>query len=160
LINVLFVCLGNICRSPMAEAMFRDLVKRERLEDQIKVDSAGTGDYHTGQPPHHGTQKVLRKYQIEDKGLIARQIQKADLNEFDYIIAMDSENVENIIKLGPLSSNTKVTRLLDFVENNTKKDVPDPYFTGNFEEVYELIKEGCVLLLEQIKKDIKEKANE
>lgn len=155
MIHVLFVCLGNICRSPMAEAIFRDLVKKKGLEELIKIDSAGTGDYHVGEGPHRGTKQILKKYQVSDEGLIARQIQKDDLNTFHYIIAMDSENAANIRRLGPVSEKTKVMRLLDFVPDKVSKDVPDPYYTGNFEEVYELVKEGCEQLLQKIMLDEK-----
>ncbi len=156
MIRVLFVCLGNICRSPMAEALFRDLVKKEGLTDIIKIDSAGTGDWHIGNPPHQGTREILKKYQISDEGLKARKMTSADLS-FDYIIGMDSENIKNIKKLGTLPLNVKVKRLLDFVEDKQEMDVPDPYYSGNFEEVYELVKEGTENLLMEIKKDLKEK---
>ncbi len=96
MIKVLFVCLGNICRSPMAEAVFRDLVKREGLEDKIKADSAGTGDWHIGNPPHKGTREILNENQISAEGLVARQIQSGDIEEFDYIIAMDRTNQNDI----------------------------------------------------------------
>lgn len=151
MVNVLFVCLGNICRSPMAEAMFRDLVKREGLDSKIHIDSAGTGNWHIGHPPHEGTRKILNKYLIDDSDLIARQIKVQDLDEFDYIIAMDSENYKNIAAMKSSNQKVNVSRLMDYVDHIKKKDVPDPYFTGNFEEVYELIKIGCERLLIDIK---------
>lgn len=151
MIKVLFVCLGNICRSPMAEAYFRDLVKKEGLEKQIFVDSAGTGNWHVGEGPHHGTEEILRKNQISTDGLIARQIAREDLEEFDYIIAMDSSNINNIKKLSNSFPKEKVHVLLDFVPHRKDKNVPDPYFTGNFVEVYEMVQEGCQQLLNHIK---------
>ncbi|MEH7525267.1 low molecular weight protein-tyrosine-phosphatase [Bacillus sp. JJ1503] len=153
MINVLFVCLGNICRSPMAEAMFRDLVKREGLEHTIHVDSAGTGDWHIGQPPHEGTRKILEKYNIPAAGLKARQFQTNDFQDFNYIIAMDASNVQNIEKLKSQETDARVIKLLDLVQEATDKNVPDPYFTGNFEEVYELIGKGCEQLLKELRKD-------
>jgi protein-tyrosine phosphatase len=153
LIQVLFVCLGNICRSPMAEAMFRDMVKREKLDQKIAVDSAGIGGWHIGESPHHGTLSILKKYQINHEGLVARQVQREDLNKFDYIVAMDQSNVDDLHKLAGDASTTHIIRLLDLVEESEQKDVPDPYFTGNFEEVYELIKKGCDRLLALIKKE-------
>ena len=102
MIHILFVCLGNICRSPMAEAIFREKVKKEGLADRIHVDSAGTGDWHIGKPPHQGTREILKANGISDEGLFARQIKTNDLNEYDYIIAMDTENVKNIKELRKL----------------------------------------------------------
>jgi len=148
MIQVLFVCLGNICRSPMAEAIFRDLVQNKGLEEQIKVDSAGTADYHIGKGPHNGTEEILKKYQISNEGLIARQIKHEDLTDFQYIIAMDADNLTNICRLGGASEATKV------IKDGVQKDVPDPYYTGNFEETYELVTEGCKHLLERIIQDL------
>ncbi|MBA4536745.1 low molecular weight phosphotyrosine protein phosphatase [Bacillus aquiflavi] len=155
MIKVLFVCLGNICRSPMAEAMFRHLVKREGLEDKMVVDSAGTGNWHVGEPPHKGTREILKKYEINGEGLKARQITAADLHEFDYVIAMDRTNENDIKQLAKAHPKAYIGRLLDFSKNSQLKDVPDPYFTGNFEEVYELLKESCEMLLQYIKKENK-----
>ena len=159
MIHILFVCLGNICRSPMAEAIFREKVKNEGLADRIKVDSAGTGDWHIGNPPHEGTREILKAKRISDEGLFARQIKASDLNDYDYIIAMDTENVKNIKKLSDHSSTVKIKRLLDFVDDPVLIDVPDPYYTGNFDEVYELINDGCERLLKEIKRELLKKEN-
>ncbi|MDQ0163504.1 low molecular weight protein-tyrosine-phosphatase [Aeribacillus alveayuensis] len=153
MIKVLFVCLGNICRSPMAEAVFRDLVKKEGLEDKIMVDSAGTGNWHVGKPPHEGTRKILDQYQISYEGLKARQVEKEDLFNFDYIIGMDTENIGNLRRLATFSKTGHIGRLMDYVKDRDLVDVPDPYFTGNFEEVYEMVQKGCKGLLETIKKE-------
>jgi protein-tyrosine phosphatase len=134
----------------MAEAMFRDLVEREGLANDISVDSAGTGDWHVGKPPHEGTRGILEKYSIDSEGLEARKLTAEDLEEFDYIIGMDAENINNINKLGA-GSGTVIRRMLDFVEQPAKENVPDPYFTGDFDETYELVKEGCEALLREIK---------
>lgn len=102
--RVLFVCLGNICRSPMAEAVFRNLVEKEGLAGQIKVDSAGTGDWHLGKPPHAGTRKLLDSQGIGYEGMKARQVKTDDYEQFDYIICMDSQNELDVKKSGCLNS--------------------------------------------------------
>ena len=148
--SVLFVCLGNICRSPMAEAVFRHLVKQEGLEDRIIIDSAGTGDWHTGQPPHRGTRGILEQYGISYEGIRARQVKKQDFERFDIVVAMDGQNEADLQQIGR-QLGAKVVKLLDLVPDAQLKDVPDPYYTGNFQEVYELIERGCTILLSQIR---------
>ena len=146
-IRVLFVCLGNICRSPMAEAVFRSMVAAAGLANQIDVESAGTGSWHVGQYPHSGTIKELEAHQISVGGKRARQLSRSDLSAFDYIIAMDAENVADIEALFA----RRVPRLLEFAPPGTPLDVPDPYYANNFDLVYRLVEAGCQGLLAHIR---------
>ncbi len=147
-IRVLFVCLGNICRSPMAEAVFRHLITQAGLADRIAADSAGTGAWHVGEPPHHGTRQVLRERGI-DYSHRARVVVSDDLTHFDYLVALDGENLADLCALAH-SSSAKIARLLDYVPGARIRDVPDPYYTGSFDAVYDLVEQGCRGLLERI----------
>ncbi|RLL40366.1 low molecular weight phosphotyrosine protein phosphatase [Oceanobacillus piezotolerans] len=152
MIHVLFVCLGNICRSPMAEAVFREFVKKENLSDKIKVDSSGLGDWHIGKGPHRGTREVLDREKITYEGIVARQISEKDWSSFDYIIAMDDQNIEGLKKFSKPIDGIVVRKLMDFIEEPRESNVPDPYYTGDFDYTYSLVTEGCKELLNYIKK--------
>ncbi|MCU6708183.1 low molecular weight phosphotyrosine protein phosphatase [Paenibacillus sp. J5C_2022] len=160
---ILFVCLGNICRSPMAEAVMREMIAQAGLSDVITVDSAGTGDWHIGRPPHEGTQGELKKRGISFAGMKARQVTANDFASFRYMVAMDTKNLadvrglQNNVELGGLHDADANVRLFTFMELLPQRgiaDVPDPYYEGNFPYVYELVEEGCRELLRIIKADL------
>lgn len=153
MVKVLFVCLGNICRSPMAEGVFRHLVKAAGLQDQVQVDSAGIGAWHVGEPPHAGTRKMLREKGVDAAGLVARVVTAEDLLDFDYVIAMDRENVAELDPLQPRTRRRTIHLLMDFAADARLKEVPDPYYTGNFVETYGLVETGCRGLLEHIRRE-------
>lgn len=121
------------------------------MDDQVVIDSAGTGDFHVGEPPHEGTIKKLTDAGVNSNGLVARQISEEDFLHFDYIIPMDDDNLENIRKQIDDDTNIVVKKLLDFVPDSKVKNVPDPYFTGDFDETYELVFEACQHLLNDVK---------
>ncbi len=150
-VRVVFVCLGNICRSPMAEAVFQKLVDDAGLSAQIAIDSAGTSAYHVGELAHPGTRRVLSGHGIRYDGR-ARQIKPQDLNDGNtYVIAMDSENLEELRnRFGDVPH---LHRLLDFATHTQVHDVPDPYYSDNFDYVYRLVDDGCRGLLEAIRKE-------
>jgi protein-tyrosine phosphatase len=147
-VKVVFVCLGNICRSPMAEGVLRHLVKQAGLDQQIVVDSCGTGGWHVGEEAHVGTQQVLSKHGMSFRHS-ARQLCEADFDEADYLIAMDSENLRGIKRFK--NTDAEVGLLLDFAKSVEESDVPDPYYTGRFDEVFDLVKSGCEGLLAHIR---------
>jgi protein-tyrosine phosphatase len=148
IIRVLFICTGNICRSPMAEAVFRDMVVRAGLAGRIAVDSAGIGGWHAGEQPHQGTRRVLRERGITYTHA-ARQVVGDDFVRFDYLIALDNGHLFEL-RVRAERSGAQLARLLDFAPNATTRDVPDPYYNGRFAEVYTLIEQGCQGLLEHI----------
>jgi protein-tyrosine phosphatase len=134
----------------MAEAVFLQLVRESGLQSSIEVDSAGTGDWHVGDRPHRGTLDILKINGVPE-GSRARQIQVADLDEFDILVVMDNSNLANVRRLG--TGRAQVYRLLDLVPEIEDKEVPDPYFTGDFAGVYAMVKRGCEELLDQIRRD-------
>jgi protein-tyrosine phosphatase len=143
MIRVEFVCLGNICRSPMAHAVFQQLVNQAGLSDRIIVDSAGTGRWHVGEPVHRGTREVLSRNGIEFDHR-ARQISRSDVSEADYVVAMDADNFADLQHLVRRElPDGKLFMLLDFAPEGSPREVPDPYYEDNFDHVYELVEAGC-----------------
>lgn len=155
MIKVLFICLGNICRSPMAEAYFKNLVNEAGLSDKFIIDSAGTSNWNEGKVPHEGTQKKLNEYKLPFQGIYSRQITPSDFSQFDYIIAMDEQNLIDLENIQQQTTQAKMIRLMDFVENASIKNIPDPYYTGDFDQTYELIETSCQALLQSIRTERK-----
>jgi protein-tyrosine phosphatase len=156
LISLCFVCLGNICRSPAAEGVMRHLVREAGLEDKVRVDSAGTGSWHVGEPPDRRACAAGRKRGIEVGGA-ARQFQRGDFAKFDYVIAMDRANYDDLAELAPSTEARKKLHLLRSFDPASPKDasVPDPYYGGaeGFDEVIELSLAACRPLLERIRRE-------
>lgn len=152
--RILFVCLGNICRSPAAEAMLRVLVDREGLGDRVEIDSAGTYGGHSGERSDPRMRRAA-----EARGIPmthrARQVREEDFERFDMVIAMDDNNYENLFRLAPdRAAQQKIYRFREFLRNHPDWSyIPDPYYEGHegFELVLDLLEDGCSVLLEQIK---------
>jgi protein-tyrosine phosphatase len=145
--RLLFVCLGNICRSPTAEAMMRALVAERGLDGEIEVDSAGTGGWHAGQPPDSRAREAARARGVALTG-VARQVTAADFEDFDLLLAMDDENVAELRRLAPPGTAHKIRKLADV-------DVPDPYYAGEegFEIVLDLVADACGRVLDELRLD-------
>ena len=150
--KVLFVCMGNICRSPMAEGLFRHAIKEAGLENQVHIDSAGTHSYHVGSPPDPRAQQAIRKRGIDISGQRSRQVTEQDLAEYDYILVMDGANHTNLVRRAPAAHKSKIRRLLSFSKKYPNLDVPDPYYGGNegFEENLDMIHDAVQNLVREI----------
>ena len=154
LVKILFVCLGNICRSPTAEGVLRKKIQNDNLNQKIKIDSVGTGSWHTGNPPDKRSQEVaaLRGYDISNQR--SRQINNRDIGESDYIIAMDANNFSTLQQMTPGQMQKKLYRFLEFAPHLERIDIPDPYYSGpnGFDLVIDLIEAASEGLLEYIKR--------
>ncbi|MFC3151577.1 low molecular weight protein-tyrosine-phosphatase [Litoribrevibacter euphylliae] len=155
--KVLFVCLGNICRSPTADGVFRKMIQQADLEEQVTVDSAGTAAWHIGKSPDPRSQEFAERRGYDLSALRARQVSVEDFHRFDLLLAMDSENYANLLELCPEGADFKVKKLLSYGLLKPNADVPDPYYGGDkgFEEVLDLVEDACGQLLKQIQSGLK-----
>jgi protein-tyrosine phosphatase len=149
-IHVVFLCMGNICRSPMAEAIFRHQTAAAGLSDRISISSAGTGDWHSGELPHRGTLGVLQKAGVAVSGLRAKQISAEQLADADYILAMDRRNIADL-RLIDRAAAERSELMLNYSEGWEIDEVPDPYYTGNFEVVYAMLEQSCARFLQELR---------
>jgi len=153
MVSVLFVCLGNICRSPTAEGVFRRVCQEQGVADQIRIDSAGTANWHAGKPPDVRAVMAAKARGVDISGLRARQATAADFYDFDFVIAMDDSNVEDLEILRPADASAELHRFLAFAGSDALRDVPDPYYGGDeaFEQVLDLITEASRGLLNHLR---------
>lgn len=154
-IKILFVCMGNICRSPVAEGTFRELVEKEGLFDRVIIDSAGTHAYHVAEPPDLRAQKVTLDRGVDISTLRARRVDPIDFERFDHILAMDQHNYDALIDACPKMFCYKIRYFLDFAPHLKTRNVPDPYYGGDhsFERVLDLIESASLGLVEALRRD-------
>jgi protein-tyrosine phosphatase len=151
MVRVLFVCLGNICRSPLAQGVFEDVLRREGLEGEVFVDSAGTGRWHVGSPPDERALSAASLRGLDIRAQRARQVRPGDCENFDYILTMDEENYRIVASL--CRGSAVVRPFLDFATNSPEREVPDPYYGGSqgFDYVLDLVEEASEGLLEDLR---------
>ena len=150
MIKILFICHGNICRSPMCHYFFQNLVNEKGLSDLFFIDSAATSTEEIGNPVHRGTREKLRRAGISCEGHHAKQMRKADYGAFDYLIGMDSWNIRNMKAIAGGDPDGKIFKLLDFAGSG--RDVADPWYTGDFDATWRDVNQGCTALLDHILK--------
>jgi protein-tyrosine phosphatase len=151
--RVLFVCMGNICRSPTAEGVFRQVLAKHAPDLHIEVDSAGTHDYHVGSPPDHRAIAAARRRGIDLSGLRARMVCAEDFETFDLILAMDDDNLRELRRRAPVTHHERIRLMMEFAPNAPSRHVPDPYYGGpqGFEEVLDLLEEAAQGLVAQLR---------
>jgi len=154
LVKVLFVCLGNICRSPTAEGVFRAVLEREGLAGRVEVSSAGTGNWHVGEPPDGRAVRAARRRGVDLSAIRARQAGAGDFGRFDYIVAMDGDNRAMLARLCPKGAEHRLHLCLDFAPGLEGGDVPDPFYGGGdgFEAVLDMIERAAEGLLADIRR--------
>ncbi len=153
MVKVLFVCMGNICRSPVAHGLFQHLLEQEGLTDRVQVDSAGTHAYHIGEQPDPRSQDTARRRGIDISSQRARQVCAEDFDEFDYVLAMDRGNYRILAEICPAGSEEKLSMFLEFGADLKETEVPDPYYggPGGFEKVFDLVEAAALGLLADIR---------
>ena len=149
--KILFVCHGNICRSPMAEFVMKELVRRAGLEDEFLIESAATSREELGNDMHYGTRTKLQQMGIPFTRRAARQMTKDDYDRYDFLVAMDDENIYYMTRLWNPDPKRKIVRLLSFA--GLTRDIADPWFTGNFDDTYDDVLKGCTAFLRYITKN-------
>ena len=152
-IKILFICHGNICRSPLAEYVLKDLVRKSNLADHFYINSAATSREEIGNGVHRGTREKLRREGVPLGNHRAVQMTRSDYEAYDYLIGMDRWNIQNMQRIVGGDPEEKIYKLLDFA--GRAGDIADPWYTGNFDETYEDVLEGCQGLLEHLKEDWK-----
>ncbi len=152
-VSVLFVCMGNICRSPTAHGVFRSLVLQEKLADAIEIDSAGTHAYHVGNEPDRRAQETARRRGIDLSDLVARRVDPTDFDRFDYVVAMDQDNYLSLSEICPEEHRDKIYMFMDFAAETRSREVPDPYYGGaaGFERVFDMVEAASAGLLTEIR---------
>ena len=148
--KILFICHGNICRSPMAEMVFKDMVRKQHMESCFYINSAATSREEIGNGVHYGARRKLQQVGIPCSDHRAVQVTKADYDKYDYLIVMDSYNIRNLMRIIGDDPDNKVSMLLDFTERKGQS-IADPWYTGNFDETYKDVVEGCDGLLTYLK---------
>ena len=148
MIKVLFVCHGNICRSTMAESVLTHMVKQRHIDHLFEINSAATSREEIGNPPHHGTANKLRQVGIPLIPHRAVQMAKVDYEKYDYLIGMDDWNIRNMLRIAGSDPDHKIRKLLSFADS--ERDIADPWYTGNFDETYDDIIEGCEAFLRSL----------
>lgn len=150
--RILFVCMGNICRSPTAEGIFRHIAGQRAPDLKVEVDSAGTHDYHVGEPPDRRAVSAASRRSIDLSGLRARRVEAADFERFDLILAMDEENLQELQRRATPQYHERIRLMMDYAPHAGRKAVPDPYYGGTqgFEEVLDLLEEATEGLLQEL----------
>lgn len=151
--KVLFVCMGNICRSPTAEAVFRQVIRQSGDHAWIHIDSAGTHAYHVGNPPDGRSQRTAQARGIQMDDLRARKVDFADFYQFDLVLAMDKQNYQDLMDMAPDTEKHRIKMMMDFAPEHPQREVPDPYYGGaeGFEQVFDMLQQASEGLLSHLK---------